>query len=67
MTTPPLGSDKECEHKWKEDEMFASGAVMMFGGGVSDVGQETRVICENCGAVDYTPKDYLNRINLLDS
>ena len=34
-----------CEHDWVEDEMFASGVVMMFGGSVDDVGEETKVVC----------------------
>lgn len=61
---------EKCEHKWKEDEMFASGAVMMVsnaGGEHSlDMGHETRVVCEKCGAADYVPKNALDRFNLGD-
>ena len=58
---------EECKHIWKEDEMMASGTVMMFGGTISDMGEETEVICEKCGAIDFVPKNFLKRINLLDN
>lgn len=57
---------KECKHKWKEDELMACGAVMMFFGGVDDLGEETKLICEKCGAIDFVPKNIFNRINLLE-
>jgi hypothetical protein len=56
---------KECEHKWVEDEMFACGAIMMVGGSIDDLGEETRIECTECGAVDYVPKNVFKRINLL--
>ena len=61
----PTEKEKVHEHDWKEDPMFADGTVMMFCGSPSDIGQETRVLCE-CGAVDYVPKNVLKRVNLLD-
>lgn len=39
-------------HKWKEDPMFASGAIMMISGSPQDMGEETRVYCK-CGEVKY--------------
>ena len=54
------------EHIWEEDEMFASGIITMIGGTIDDLGEETRVICKECGAADFVPKNYHKRINLLD-
>jgi len=45
-------TQKEHKHEWKEDSMFASGAVIMIAGGPNDLGEETRVVCE-CGVFDY--------------
>lgn len=56
----------ECKHEWKEDEMFASGAIMVFGGRIDDIGEETRIECVKCKAVDYVPKNVFHRINLLE-
>lgn len=52
------------EHKWIEDPMFADGVVMMVTGSLDDLGQETRVTCE-CGAMDYVPRNMLNRFSIL--
>lgn len=43
----------ECEHTWKVDEFFESGAVMMFSGPIDDVKREMRYICKKCGEVKY--------------
>lgn len=45
--------EKKCKHVWKEDEMFACGAVMMICGPPDDLGEETRVVCQKCGEVEY--------------
>ena len=57
--------NKECNHEWVEDEMMASGAIMMISGSVDDLGEETRVICKKCNVVDFVPKNFLNRVNLI--
>lgn len=57
----------ECEHKWKEDEMMACGAIVMMAGTIDDMGEETKVVCEKCGAMDFVPKNFLKRINLLEN
>jgi hypothetical protein len=44
---------KKCKHQWKEDEMFAIGAVTLISGSPQDLGEETRVECEKCGKVEY--------------
>ena len=54
-----------CGHKWKEDELFACGALTMFEGKVDDMGQTTLLVCTLCGEHQYVPKDVLNRVNLL--
>jgi len=46
----------KCEHKWKEDELFKTTAVTMFFGGIGEIEEETRVICQECGEVDYVKK-----------
>ena len=46
----------KCEHTWKEDEDFKSGGVIMLFGGINDIHQETRVICDKCGEVNYVQK-----------
>jgi hypothetical protein len=43
----------KCNHKWKEDEMFASGAVVLISGTPQDLGEETLVICQKCGERRY--------------
>ena len=43
----------KCRHNWKEDPMFASGAMTMVSGSPKDLGEETRMICGKCEAVDY--------------
>ena len=55
-----------CDHEWEEDEMFASGAIRLVSGAITDMGEETHVICKKCREDDYVPKDVFNRINLLD-
>lgn len=47
--------EKKCEHQFIEDEVFSSGAVMIFGGSPSEMSQETRVICQKCDEVKYIP------------
>ncbi len=47
---------KECQHFWEEDEMFASGAIMMISGNPKSLSQETKVICKHCGEMDWIPK-----------
>ena len=44
---------KNCKHQWKEDEMLASGAIVLVCGSPSDLGEETRVACTKCGKVEY--------------
>lgn len=44
---------KKCNHKWKEDEIFACGAVTMITGSSKDLGEETRLVCEQCGESKY--------------
>jgi hypothetical protein len=53
-------------HKWKEDEMFAKGIFTLVSGTIDDMGEETRVYCEECGKVDYVPKNVLTRWSALD-
>jgi predicted nucleic-acid-binding Zn-ribbon protein len=55
-----------CNHEWEEDEMFACGAVTLMVGTLTDMGEETHVICKKCGESDYVPKDVFTRINLLE-
>ena len=45
--------NKKCKHKWKEDELFKKGAVIMFFGGLDDLNRETRMICKLCGEIKY--------------
>lgn len=40
------------KHTWVEDEMFASGAIMIVSGSPKDLGEETRLVCE-CGESKY--------------
>ena len=53
----------KCNHNWKEDELFKSGACVMLFGDIGDVNQETRVICKKCGCVDYIRKDAIQENN----
>jgi ribosomal protein S27AE len=45
--------------------MFACGAIMMVTGHIGDLGHETRIYCEKCGAVEYVPKNALNRFSIV--
>lgn len=45
-----------CKHKWKEDERFKSGGVIMLFGDVGDVHQETRLFCDKCESINYVSK-----------
>ena len=51
----------KCEHEWKNDEMFESGAVMMLAGPIGEVESEMRQTCNKCRTVRYIPKTELNK------
>ncbi len=53
---------KKCQHKWKEDPMFASGVIFMVCGSSNDLGKETRVVCKKCGLVEYVRMEDLGSI-----
>ena len=46
----------ECKHIWEEDERFEEGGAIMLFGKIGEVQEETRVICNKCGAYNYLPK-----------
>lgn len=57
---------KPCKHKWEEDEMFASGAIMIISGNPNCLGEETKLVCEKCGEEKYVPKNIMEQTTLLD-
>ncbi len=53
---------KKCKHKWKEDELMASGAVTLITGSPTDLKKETRVQCTKCKKVKYIEVEDLGSI-----
>jgi len=57
-----------CNHKWHEDELFASGAVKLITGTPKDLGEETLIICQKCGKRRYIRiKDLGSLVDMYES
>lgn len=65
-TAGQIPKPKVCKHVWEEDEMFASGAIMIIAGNPNCLGEETKLVCKKCGKEDYVPKNITEQFSLLD-
>lgn len=47
----------KCNHEWKNDELFESGAVKIIFGQLGYLKEEMRQVCDKCQKVRYIPKE----------